>query len=106
MLGDMLELGDESRKAHESAGIEACKANAYKIIFVGTEMKYAYDAALASGFTGAHYIQGASDAAMREAADFILTNASDEDLLLLKGSRGMALERIVPLIESGEKGDA
>ena len=106
VLGDMLELGDESRKAHEGAGIEACKANAHKIIFVGTEMKYAYDAALASGFTGALYIQGASDAAMREAADFILTNASDGDLLLLKGSRGMALERIVPIIEAGEKDDA
>ena len=104
VLGDMLELGDASRGVHEKAGRDACKANAYKIVCIGTEMKYAYDAALASGFTGALYIAdssenaGASVEAMRDAADFILANASDGDLLLLKGSRGMALERIVPLI--------
>lgn len=98
VLGDMLELGEASRDVHEKAGRDACKANAYKIVFIGTEMKYAYDAALASGFTGALYIAGASENAMHEAADFILANASDGDLLLLKGSRGMALERIVPLI--------
>ena len=98
VLGDMLELGDVSRDVHEKAGRDACKANAYKIVFIGTEMKYAYDAALASGFTGALYIPGASVEAMSCAADFILANASDGDLLLLKGSRGMALERIVPLI--------
>ncbi|ERF59631.1 UDP-N-acetylmuramoyl-tripeptide--D-alanyl-D-alanine ligase [Treponema socranskii subsp. socranskii VPI DR56BR1116 = ATCC 35536] len=98
VLGDMLELGDVSRDVHEKAGRDACKANAYKIVFIGTEMKYAYDAALASGFTGALYIAGSSSKAMSCAADFILANASDGDLLLLKGSRGMALERIVPLI--------
>ena len=98
VLGDMLELGEASRDIHEKAGRDACKANAYKIVCIGTEMKYAYDAALASGFTGALYIPGASVEAMRDAADFILANASDGDLLLLKGSRGMALERIVPLI--------
>ncbi|MBM7021902.1 UDP-N-acetylmuramoyl-tripeptide--D-alanyl-D-alanine ligase [Treponema sp. Marseille-Q4523] len=106
VLGDMLELGEASRGVHETAGKQACKANAYKIVFIGTEMKYAYDAALASGFTGALYIPGASVEAMSCAADFILANASDGDLLLLKGSRGMALERIVPLIEAKEGRDA
>ena len=106
VLGDMLELGETSRAVHEKAGEAACKADAYKIVFIGTEMKYAYDTALASGFTDALYIPGASAKAMEDAAAFILANASDGDLLLLKGSRGMALERIIPLIAAEGECDA
>ena len=45
VLGDMLELGDESKAIHERIGLLACNSGASVIAFVGTEMVYAYEAA-------------------------------------------------------------
>ncbi|MBP3710773.1 MAG: UDP-N-acetylmuramoyl-tripeptide--D-alanyl-D-alanine ligase [Treponema sp.] len=98
VLGDMLELGDAAQAAHEAIGRKAARAHPYRIVFIGSSMKYAFAAARDAGFADALYIEQSSDEAMQQAAEYIVANSSDGDLLLLKASRGLSFERLIPLI--------
>ncbi|MCK9169064.1 MAG: UDP-N-acetylmuramoyl-tripeptide--D-alanyl-D-alanine ligase [Treponema sp.] len=102
VLGDMLELGAKSAEEHANVGAEAVVSSPDQIIFIGTEMKYAAAAAKSAGFTNALYIPDSDDNAMELAAQFLIDCTDDGDLLLLKASRGMQLERIIPLIGVSE----
>lgn len=86
VLGDMLELGSYAPKAHREVLREARRAFPdARIVAVGPQMQMAAD-------------EGAADAAV---ADVRAAQAAIEDDLnpgtavLLKGSRGMALERVM-----------
>jgi UDP-N-acetylmuramoyl-tripeptide--D-alanyl-D-alanine ligase len=113
VLGDMLELGAESHAAHAHAGELAARKGASMIVFIGTEMSAAYAEAekIAGGADGAKknnnpelvYISAHDDAAIQKAASSILSFAQPGDLVLLKASRGMKLERITPLLSAGTK---
>ncbi|MBQ9494429.1 MAG: UDP-N-acetylmuramoyl-tripeptide--D-alanyl-D-alanine ligase [Treponema sp.] len=98
VLGDMLELGEAAQAAHEAIGRKAVRAHPYKIIFIGSSMKYAFDAARKAGFADSLYVAQSSDEAMQQAADYIVANSSNDDLLLLKASRSLSFERLIPLI--------
>ncbi len=102
VLGDMLELGKESAEEHAKVGAEAVTASPDQIIFIGNEMKYAAAAAKSAGFTNALYIPDADDNAVELAAQFLIDCVEPGDLLLLKASRGIQLERIIPLIGISE----
>lgn len=101
VLGDMLELGEESKKAHEEVGEEVFKTKPDYAIFVGNEMKAAYEKVTDLGFTKALSVPEKDDVNISKIASFLLEHLLENSLLILKGSRGMALERIVPLIEGG-----
>lgn len=120
VLGDMLELGALSKPEHEKIGIAASRSGADAVIFAGAEMKAAYEKAeeifSGSAQSGAEqndfddefkksgkffYVPGKDVDAVKKIAQIINQLASDGDLILLKGSRGMGLERVVPLISSG-----
>ncbi|WP_407428206.1 UDP-N-acetylmuramoyl-tripeptide--D-alanyl-D-alanine ligase [Treponema sp.] len=113
VLGDMLELGEESEAAHSKIGEKALYADADMIIFFGFEMNYAFEKAveLAQKKTSLAdekissvrliYIGNKDDAAISDASKEINEFAENGDLILLKGSRGMGLERILPLIGMG-----
>jgi UDP-N-acetylmuramoyl-tripeptide--D-alanyl-D-alanine ligase len=85
ILGDMLELGDETKIEHESLGKWLGEQNIDRIILCGTHMKHA--AALYSKF---EYYSSPDDL-LRE-FDW---NAVQNSHVLIKGSRGMKLERIL-----------
>jgi UDP-N-acetylmuramoyl-tripeptide--D-alanyl-D-alanine ligase len=102
VLGDMLELGKVSAEEHAKVGVEAVMAAPDQIIFIGSEMKYAAAAAKSAGFTNALYIPDSDDNAIELAAQFLIDCAAPGDLLLLKASRGMQLERIIPLVGISE----
>lgn len=99
VLGDMLELGEKSHEAHEKAGELAVSAGPDLVIFVGTEMKAGYEKALCvnHGKTKIEYIEGNSDETMNCVCKSVrcFLGAGEENFLLLKGSRGMGLERVV-----------
>ena len=110
VLGDMLELGEKSEAEHTKAGELALKSGADMIIFFGFEMSYAYDEAIRlleeSGDEKLASIRiiaigNKDETAIKNAAEEIENFASEGDFILLKGSRGMGLERIIPLIEKG-----
>lgn len=100
ILGDMLELGEDSAEAHHQIGVLAAHGNASLLIFVGDEMAAAAKAAVKEN-GGAKVIQidGRSEDAMHRAVDAVHTFAHAGDLVLIKGSRGMGLERITALLE-------
>ncbi len=91
VLGEMLELGDESKKAHEEAALLATKCGASLVILVGDEFSKV-------NVENVVTIPGRNENAIEEAARLIQKEAKKGDLILLKGSRAVALERILPLI--------
>lgn len=98
VLGDMLELGDKSKEEHEKVARKAVETKPGLLILVGEEMKYGYEMAVKAGFADAKYISAHDEKAMNEAAKMILDYAHENDVVLLKASHGIALERIVPII--------
>ena len=113
VLGDMLELGDESEAEHSRIGERAIRSDADMIVFFGFEMACAFESAVryAEGrealaddrISSARlvYIGGSDAQAVSSAAEEINGFAGEGDLILLKGSRGMGLERILPEIGMG-----
>jgi UDP-N-acetylmuramoyl-tripeptide--D-alanyl-D-alanine ligase len=84
ILGDMLELGDESKTEHENIlKILAC-INDCQILLVG---KYYKELAPAFGFLVFSNAE--------ELRDWLAKNPIEQSFILIKGSRGMQLEKIV-----------
>ena len=157
VLGDMLELGALSKAEHEKVGALAMKSGADLVVFVGDEMKAAFEKAkeilsekgelaeakvlpdgdslennccarndsesldkkspkidvVKSKSSGNNsdknsgkkseikivHISGKDENSIKAAANEIKKVADFGDLILLKGSRGIGLERLVPLLE-------
>ena len=91
MLGDMMELGPYTMEAHQNAGISASNV-ANIIIGVGMRAKYIVDEAVKKRFGKrkvAHFIEAG------EAGKYLERLLKPGDLVLVKGSQSMRLERIV-----------
>ncbi|WP_432709324.1 UDP-N-acetylmuramoyl-tripeptide--D-alanyl-D-alanine ligase [Pedobacter sp.] len=87
ILGDMFELGEEASAQHELIIQIAATAEIDQLIFIGTNF-YAYKDRYAGLFFNTAI----------EAAVFVKTMPLNDHLILLKGSRGMALEQLMPLL--------
>lgn len=87
IIGDMFELGPESEEQHELIAHQAAELNVNTLVFIG---KAFY--ALKDKFKG-HFFANPVDA-----AKFLKVNPVKNNLTLLKGSRGMALEQLLPLL--------
>jgi UDP-N-acetylmuramoyl-tripeptide--D-alanyl-D-alanine ligase len=98
VLGSMLELGEESVRAHEEVGMMAGGIGPSAIFLFGEDMAAAEAALKASAFKGRLF--WTSD--MDELSDAVLDFVQEGDLLLVKGSRGMALERLTRTFEKKE----
>ena len=94
VLGDMLELGDDSRYYHEQIGEYAARSNVDLLLLTG-EMT-AYTAEKAAEVLGESRVIYQKN--QRKFEEQIKTIARPGDVILVKGSRGMAMEQIVKLI--------
>jgi UDP-N-acetylmuramoyl-tripeptide--D-alanyl-D-alanine ligase len=92
VLGDMLELGRYSGEAHRKLIDLLSGADIDILIAVGPEMVSA-----SAGFAGTCYTADDSDGA----ASILAGILSEGDTILVKGSRGMRMERVLP--PSGER---
>ncbi len=103
VLGDMLELGADSEKEHEKAGIMAAESSADKVFFVGTEMENAYKAACkkSSGDRFVYCSEKTDDALMTISLE-IKKEFSEHSIVLIKASRGMGLERLTKFLCGAE----
>jgi UDP-N-acetylmuramoyl-tripeptide--D-alanyl-D-alanine ligase len=89
VLGDMLELGAFGEEAHRALGAEAARSGAALLGAFGPRSRETAAAARAAGLEAFHTED--IDALVRWAKATVLPT----DLLLVKGSRGMKLERLV-----------
>lgn len=87
ILGDMFELGKETPEQHELIVKMAEKVGLTALIFIG---KHFY--AFKDQYEGLFFNTPA------EAAAYLTENPLKDSLILLKGSRGMALEQLMPLL--------
>ncbi len=97
VMGDMLELGELSAELHHEVGREAARAGVDAIVLVGTYVKAAASGALEGGL-GADAVT--HFATTEEAARGVAELVREGDVVLVKGSRGMALERVVESLRS------
>lgn len=88
VLGDMFELGQESRKEHEALGKLISSLNFDLILLCGKEMRYAKDFC--------HHATYFKD--KQELEQWLQSQHLDNYEILIKGSRGMGLETIVEFI--------
>jgi UDP-N-acetylmuramoyl-tripeptide--D-alanyl-D-alanine ligase len=95
-LGDMLELGSNEAELHRLAGVQAAQV-ADRMYLYGALSIYTAEGAISAGMPAANIIRGLSHA---EIAADILTHATDGDLVLLKGSRGMLMEKVADKIRA------
>lgn len=87
VIGDMFELGQESEEQHKHIAEQADHLNINTRIFIGTDFYKARESHIGHFFL-----------TPKEAAAFLKENPVRNSLVLLKGSRGMALEQLLPLL--------
>ena len=89
-LGDMLELGSNEAELHRMMGVQASQV-ADRLYLYGSLTGYSAEGAISAGMPADAIIQGMSHA---EIAADILLQATAGDFVLLKGSRGMQMEKV------------
>ncbi len=100
ILGDMLELGEEAVRYHIEIGRLVAEYNIDLAILVGPLSAHAADAAIEAGMKGErvwHY--STADICASEMREFLKAG----DLVYLKGSRGIGLEKILTAWQSEEE---
>lgn len=92
ILGEMLELGDESSKAHREIGDLAGKIGADSIWFIGEHFKDVEAGVRQSGYSNAAYFSKQFDP---EISRKIKGSLSSGDMVAVKASRGTKLETVL-----------
>ncbi|MFA5124332.1 MAG: Mur ligase family protein [Patescibacteria group bacterium] len=95
VLGDMLELGDFEDKGHRLVGQTVAQEGIDLLIVVGDRVKIIAEAAIEAGFSRKHVIKFVDS---EEAGDYLLKELNAGDLVLIKGSQGMRMEKTVKII--------
>lgn len=99
ILGDMFELGEYSIEAHRMVGKHVASSNIDLLICVGNDAKYIYKEAINNGMNSENvkYYEDKENI-IKEINSIIL----DKDIVLVKASRGMHLEKIIDKIKVRE----
>jgi len=95
VLGDMLELGDQTELGHKEVGKKIFSENINIFIAVGRRMHYAILQLIALGFPKANILQFDDPISATERISQIVREG---DFILVKGSQGMRMEKIVEKI--------
>ena len=102
VLGDMLELGEASLDAHRKVIAQAA-ATGSCVLLVGHEMAAALDSMRAadSRYDEILCFSDSSDSSIEKIADWLKGRMRPGGAVLVKGSRGMALERLADILTGG-----
>lgn len=105
VLGDMLELGEASLDSHRTV-ISRAAASGASVILVGQEMAAALEGMRnQAGMQDVLCFPDKSDESIQKIADWLKARMSRGDAVLIKGSRGMALERLTKCLTAGDGGE-
>ena len=99
VLGDMLELGKFEEKGHRLVGARAAIV-AQLLVAVGERARWIAEEALAQGMSPRHVALVPS---AEEAVSTLRTWVQPGDMILVKGSRAMALERVVDALSQARE---
>ncbi|MFD1955196.1 UDP-N-acetylmuramoyl-tripeptide--D-alanyl-D-alanine ligase [Paenibacillus thailandensis] len=99
VLGDMLELGPEEAKLHREIGEYVTPAKADRLVAFGPLSRHTADGARESfGADAGERVKHFDD--QGELAGWLKSELAPDDLVLVKGSRGMRMEQIVQVLEA------
>ena len=95
VLGDMLELGQYEREGHEKVGIRAAQVASILVTY-GTRGHLIAEAARKSGMNKSSVIEYEEE---HKIVEWLKSHLSSGDAVLIKGSHGLHMERIVTALE-------
>ncbi len=105
LLGDMLELGEEEERFHGELGALAAESGLALLVGVGPRSAQTCRAARQGAGEALEVLHVAEPEQPEVAAGLLRERLAPGDLLLVKGSRGMKLERVIALLaKEGEGG--
>jgi len=87
VFGDMLELGEESEYWHRWAGRKMCRYGIAEVVGYGEWSRFVVEEAKACG------VDGWVASSRREIVEYL--QRGEYDVVIVKGSRGMEMERVV-----------
>lgn len=90
VLGDMLELGPITESAHREMGRAVAASGAAEFVGLGHATRSAVEAAREAGLGESHHAETFEDTVAH-----LLKRLAPGDAVLVKGSRGMRMERVV-----------
>src|SRR5262247_1882330 len=90
VLGDMLELGPITEAAHREMGAAVAASGAAEFVGLGRACRAAVEAAREAGLAESHHA-----ATFEDTVAHLLKRLVPGDAVLVKGSRGMRMERVV-----------
>jgi len=90
VLGDMLELGPVTEAEHRQMGRAVAASGAAEFVGLGRASRLAVEAARGAGLAESHHAETFEDTVAH-----LLKRLAPGDAVLVKGSRGMRMERVV-----------
>jgi len=94
MAGEMMELGAEAEKIHYETGKKIAESGVDVVIGVGNLARKLVEGARDSGLKQTEFLENSE-----KAADYILSEIKEGDLVLVKGSRSVRMEKIVEKLQ-------
>jgi UDP-N-acetylmuramoyl-tripeptide--D-alanyl-D-alanine ligase len=98
VLGDMLELGEYEQRGHRMVGGRAAQV-ADQLITVGERAHWIAEEARASGMSDEAVVEFEDG---NQVTEYLRDRIGKGDVVLVKGSRGMQLDRVVAALEQSE----
>jgi UDP-N-acetylmuramoyl-tripeptide--D-alanyl-D-alanine ligase len=96
VLGDMLELGQYEQQGHEMVGIRVAEIVS-ELVTVGQRARIIAETAQSAGLSARRIKRMASS---EEAISYLRSRLAKNDVVLVKGSRSMHMEKIVGALEA------
>lgn len=96
VLGDMLELGDHSEALHRRMGRHAAHLGAFRIYVTGRFARAVASGAVEAGMGKTDIFIGEKSALFKD----LIERVRPGDWILVKGSRGMAMETVVEALKT------
>jgi len=98
VIGDMLELGEQEMTFHRDAGA-SIPGSIDVVVGVGRRARALLEGAREAGFAGEalHHFENAE-----AAGEFLKGEVREGDLVLIKGSRGVGLDKAVAMLEGAQ----
>ncbi len=96
VLGEMLELGQYEKQGHEIVGLRTAEV-VHRLIAVGQRARLIVEAARKAGLASAH-ITWVPD--VPQAVEVLRSELKEGDVVLIKGSHGLRMDRIVSALET------